>query len=35
MKKVMFDIKPHLSDQDELDLHAAAHHGHAAHGLSA
>ena len=27
VKKVVFDIKPHLSDQDELDLHAAAHHG--------
>ena len=27
VKKVVFDIKPHLSDQDELDLHAAAHRG--------
>ena len=35
IKKVVFDIKPHLSDQDELELHAAEHHGHAAHGLSA
>ena len=35
LKKVVFDIKPHLSDQDELELHAAEHHGHAAHGLSA
>ena len=35
VKKVVFDIKPHLSDQDELELHAAEHHGHAAHGLSA
>ena len=34
VKKVVFDIKPHLSDQDELDLHAEAHRGHAAHGLS-
>ena len=25
VKKVVFDIKPHLSDQDELDLHAEAH----------
>ena len=33
VKKVVFDIKPHLSDQDELELHAEAHHGHAAHGL--
>ena len=24
VKKVVFDIKPHLSDQDELDLHAEA-----------
>ena len=35
VKKVVFDINPHPSDQDELDLHAAAHQGHAAHGLSA
>ena len=35
IKKVVFDIKPHLSDQDELDLHAAEQHGQAAHGLSA
>ena len=35
VKKVVFDIKPHLSDQDELDIHAAAHRGQAAHGLSA
>ena len=34
VKKVVFDIKPHLSDQDELNLHAAAHHGDAAHALS-
>ena len=34
VKKVVFDIKPHLSDQDELDLHAEAHRGQAAHGLS-
>ena len=27
VKKVVFDIKPHLSDQDELDLHAEAHRG--------
>ena len=33
-RRSSFDIKPHLSDQDELDLHAAAHHGHAAHALS-
>ncbi len=35
VKKVTFDLKPHLTDQDELDLHAAAHQGEAAHGLSA
>ena len=35
IKKVTFDIKPHLVGQDELDLHAAAHQGHAAHSLSA
>jgi hypothetical protein len=34
VKKVVFDVKPHLAAQDEEDLHAAAHHGHAAHGLS-
>ena len=34
VKKVVFDIKPHLTDQDETDLHAEAHRGHAAHGLS-
>jgi arylsulfatase A-like enzyme len=34
VKKVVFDIKPHLSDQDALDLHAAAHHGQAVHALS-
>jgi arylsulfatase len=34
VKKVVFDLKPHLSDQDELDIHAAAHRGQAAHGLA-
>ena len=34
VKKVVFDIKPHLSDQDELDLHTESHRGQAAHGLS-
>ena len=34
VKKVVFDIKPHLSDQDELDLHTEAQRGQAAHGLS-
>ena len=35
MKKVVFDITPHLSAQDELDVHTAEQHGHAAHALSA
>jgi arylsulfatase len=35
IKKVVFDIKPHLSDTDELDLHAEGLRGTAAHGLSA
>ena len=35
IKKVTFDLKPHLSGQDELDLHAAAHQGHTAQSLSA
>jgi len=35
VKKVIFDVKPHLSAQDEEALHAVAQHGHAGHGLSA
>ncbi len=35
VKKVVFDIKPHLSAQDELDVHTAEQHGQAAHALSA
>jgi arylsulfatase len=34
IKRVVFDIKPHLSDQDELDLHAEAHRGNAAGSLA-
>ena len=34
INKVIFDVKPHLSAQDEDELHAAAQHGHAAHALS-
>ena len=34
VKKVVFDIKPHLSDQDELGLHTESQRGQAAHGLS-
>jgi hypothetical protein len=33
--RVIFDVKPHLSAQDEEALHAVAQHGHAGHGLSA
>jgi arylsulfatase len=35
VKKVVFDVKPHLSAQDEEALHAVAQHGHAGHGLPA
>jgi hypothetical protein len=34
IKKVVFDVKPHLADEDEQELHAAAHHGDAAHALA-
>ena len=34
VKKVVFDIKPHLSDQDELGLHTESQRGQAAHSLS-
>ena len=34
VKKVVFDIKPHVSDDDEREIHAADHHGQAVHGLS-
>jgi arylsulfatase len=34
IKKVVFDVKPHLSTHDEQALHEAAHHGHAAHALA-
>jgi arylsulfatase A-like enzyme len=33
IKKVVFDIQPHPSANDEDALRAAAHHGHAAHGI--
>ena len=33
IKKVVFDVHPHLSVEDEERLHQAAQHGHAAHGL--
>ena len=34
VKKVVFDITPHLVDQDELDVHTAEQHGQVAHALS-
>ena len=34
IKKVVFDIKPHLSAADENTLHESAHHGHVAHGIN-
>jgi len=34
IRKVTFDLKPHLSGQDELDLHAAAQQGETAQSLS-
>ena len=33
IKKVTFDIKPHLSEADEDTLHESAYHGHVAHGI--
>jgi len=34
VKKVVFDIKPHLTADDAAELHAASQRGQAAHGLS-
>ena len=34
IKKVVFDVKPHLSPDDEQALHEAAHHGHTAQALA-
>jgi hypothetical protein len=34
IKKVTFDIKPHLSAADEQALHESAHHGNVAHSIS-
>ena len=34
INKVVFDIQPHLSGDDEHSLHESAHHGHVAHGIS-
>ena len=35
IKKVVFDIKPHASDDDKHELHKNVHHGHTAHALTA
>ena len=34
VKKVTFDIKPHLTEEDELDMHTEAHRGRAANSLA-
>ena len=34
IRKVVFDVKPHPRAKDERAVHALAHHGHAAHGIS-
>ena len=34
VKKVVFDIQPHLAAQDEIDLHVEAQRGHAANSLA-
>ena len=34
IKKVVFDVKPRLADEDEQELHAAPHRGDAAHALA-
>ena len=35
IKKVVFDIKPHASDDEKHELHKNVHHGHTAHALTA
>ena len=35
IKKVVFDINPHPSAEDEHELHTDVHHGHTAHALTA
>jgi arylsulfatase len=35
IRRVVFDINPHLSEADEQALHEHAHQGLAAHGMSA
>ena len=34
VKKVVFDIKPHATEEDELGMHAEAHRGSAANSLA-
>ncbi len=34
IKKVVFDVKPHLAQDDEHSVHVAGHHGQAVHALS-
>ena len=34
INKVVFDITPHVTDEDEMHVHTAHHHGMAAHALS-
>ena len=35
IEKVVFDVKPHLSEEETHDLHQHAHHGRTAHALTA
>jgi hypothetical protein len=35
VKKVVFDVAPHLDDQDEHDLHEHASQGHTVRGVTA
>jgi arylsulfatase len=35
IKKVVFDVRPHLSGEDEAAVHLAAQHGQAAHAINA
>ncbi|MGH2936758.1 MAG: arylsulfatase [Solirubrobacterales bacterium] len=35
VKKVVFEIQPHRSEEEKQELHQAVHHGHTAHALSA
>jgi len=34
IKKVVFDVKPHLAQDDEHSIHLAGHHGDAVHAIS-